>query len=273
MICHIEQWFTENYLNFNSSKCKYIVVSRKRAPLVPDVPLLLFGSALERVDSYKYLGVLLSDDLSWSLQVKSVCQKAWCILGLLYRRFYGLASQESLKQLYLSLMRPHLEYACQVWDPHLSKDKNALEKVQKFACKLATSKWDSSYNELLSLLYLKPLQERRVELKLGLMFKLVHKLRFFPDNSWSHCTNNRSSRNYNTLQLSRPLARTNAYICTLSFLTLWLTGICWIITLSQLHPTSHLCNIFARNYLLILRVHTCISLLTIVYPMLMHKVL
>ena len=28
-----------------------------------------------------------------------------------------------------------------------------------------------------------------------------------------------------------------------------------------------------RNYLLILRVHTCITLLTIVYPMLMHKVL
>ena len=53
-----------------------------------------------------------------------------------------------------------------IWDPHLSKDENALEKVQKFACKLATSKWDSSYNELLSLLNLKPLQERRLELKL-----------------------------------------------------------------------------------------------------------
>ena len=94
-----------------------------------DVPLLLFGSALERVDSYRYLGVLLTGDLSWSLQVESVCQKARRILGLLYRRFYGLASQESLKQLYLSLMRPHLEYACQVWDPHLSKDMNALESL------------------------------------------------------------------------------------------------------------------------------------------------
>ena len=115
----------------------------------------------------------------------------------------------------------------------------------------------------MSFLDLKPLQERRLELKLGLMFKLVHKLCFFPDNSWSHRTNNRSSRNSNTLQLSRPLARTNVYF---SFLTLWLTGICWIITLSQLHPTSHLCNMFVRNYLPILRVHTCISLLTIVYP-------
>ena len=66
-------------------------------------------------------------------------------LGLLYRRFYGQAPQDSLKQLFLSLVWPHLEYAYQVWDPHLSKDKAALEKVQKLACKLATSKWDRSY--------------------------------------------------------------------------------------------------------------------------------
>ena len=158
MIKHIEQWSIENYLDFNTSKCKYMVVSRKRDPPEPDVPLLLFGSALERVDSYKYLGVLLTGDLSWSLQVETVCQKARRILGLLYRRFYGRASQDSLKQLYLSLVRPHLEYACQVWDPHLSRDKNALEKVQSFACKLATSRWDSTYEELLSLLELKALQ-------------------------------------------------------------------------------------------------------------------
>ena len=43
----------------------------------------------------------------WNLPV----QKARRILGLLYRRFYGQASQDSLKQLYPSLVRPHLEYA------------------------------------------------------------------------------------------------------------------------------------------------------------------
>ena len=81
-------------------------------------------------------GVLLTDNLSWSTQIKSICQRARCVLGLLYRRFYGQATQESLKQLYLSLVHPHLEYACQVWDTHLLKDKAALEKVQEFACNL-----------------------------------------------------------------------------------------------------------------------------------------
>ena len=90
---------------------------------------------------------------------------------------------------------------------HLMK----VEKVQKFACKLATSRWDSSYDELLSLLDMTSLQDRRLELKLGLMFKLVHKLCFFPEDSWSFRDSCRCTRNSNSLQLLRPLAHTNAY--------------------------------------------------------------
>ena len=37
-----------------------------------------------------------------------------------------------------SLVRPHLEYACPVWAPHLTKDIQAVESVQAFACKMAT---------------------------------------------------------------------------------------------------------------------------------------
>ena len=65
----------------------------------------------------KNLGLLLTTNLSWSAHINSVCSKAKKILRLIYRRFYGSANQTILKQLYLSLVRPHLEYACQIWDP------------------------------------------------------------------------------------------------------------------------------------------------------------
>ena len=38
----------------------------------------------------------------------------------------------SMKQLYVSLIWPHLEYAASLWDPHLQKDVNMLENVQMF---------------------------------------------------------------------------------------------------------------------------------------------
>ena len=40
---------------------------------------------------------------------------------------------ETLNQLYVYLVRPHLEYAAPVWDPHLQKDIDKLESVQTFA--------------------------------------------------------------------------------------------------------------------------------------------
>ena len=81
----------------NANHC--MIILRKKNPLLPDILLQLCGSALERFDSYKlkYLGVLLSCDLSWSLHVEFACQKARRILGLLYRRFYSQSSQDSLK--------------------------------------------------------------------------------------------------------------------------------------------------------------------------------
>ena len=81
---------------------------------------------------FKYLGVLLSHDLSWGEHVQSICNKARKILGLLYRRFYNNAPGSALLQLYISLVRPHLDYASAIWSPYLSKDKTELENVPKF---------------------------------------------------------------------------------------------------------------------------------------------
>ena len=113
---------------------------------------------------WNVLGVLLSSDLSWTPHITSVCSKAKQILGLLYRRFYNHAEGDTLKQLYLSLIRPHLEYACPVWDPHTMKDKVLLEDVQKFAFRMATKQWDSGYQELLDIMNVPSVADRRLQL-------------------------------------------------------------------------------------------------------------
>ena len=208
----LDQWSTTNHLTFSQPKCKYMVVSRKHTPTLPPIPLYLHNGPLERVESYKYLGLLLTDNLCWSSHIANVYSKAMKVLGLLYRRFYGYTDSESLKQLYLTLVRPHLDYACQVWDPHLAKDKAKLEKVQKLACRMAARRWDAGYQDLLEIFELSSLEERRLDLKLGLLFKILHEFCYFPETeSFTTLRNYCSSRSTHCLQLTVPFAHTNSY--------------------------------------------------------------
>ena len=68
----------------------------------------IFGQALEKVQSYKYLGVMINSILTWSDHISGVCSKARQQLGLLYRQFYGDSNTSTLKALYITQVRPHL---------------------------------------------------------------------------------------------------------------------------------------------------------------------
>ena len=83
----------------------------------------LGGTTLGEVESFKYLGILLlkhlpRGHLTWTEHISGICSKAKQILGLIHRQFYNNSSSATLMQLYLSLVCPHLEYACQLWDPY-----------------------------------------------------------------------------------------------------------------------------------------------------------
>ena len=143
-------------------------------------------------------------------------------MGLLYRQYYHHADGEAIRQLYITLVRPHLEYACTVWDPHTYKNKEVLEKVQKFACRMATKRWDAGYDELFDLLNLPSLVYRRTHLKLCQLYKIIHGLCYFPDDIFTYRTNS-TCRNVNSMSLLHPFAHTNAYYYSFvpHTITLW----------------------------------------------------
>ena len=177
----ISDWVDINYLQFNVQKCKFTLVSRRKNQLMyPD--LLLCGQPLQRVDTYKYLGLLVSSDLSWSDHVSSIRSKARKLLGMLYRRFYAHSNSDALFHLYQSLVRPHLEYASSVWSPYRIGEIKALEDIQKFALRICRKTWDQSYQSLLELFQIPTLEDRRIYLDLCTMFKIVHNLCYFPSD-------------------------------------------------------------------------------------------
>ena len=105
---------------------------------------------LEVVHQIKYLGVTFSHNLCWSPQVQSICKKARRILSILYRQFSSTDTHcSTVLKLYITLVRPHLEYAAQVWNPHLAKDILSLERVQQFGLRICSRNYHANYEYLL----------------------------------------------------------------------------------------------------------------------------
>ena len=92
-------WTNDNLLDFNTNKCKYMLISKRRQPFIP-VVLTVNGSPLEQVDAYKYLEIWITSDLSWSKQVMEVCKKARQKIGILYCKYYQYATPPTMLQYY-----------------------------------------------------------------------------------------------------------------------------------------------------------------------------
>ena len=131
------------------------------------------------MNSFKYLGVTISNNLTWSNHIDIVCSKARRMVGLICRHFYADCSSDTLLKLYLSLVRPRLEYACPMWSPHIVTLIAQIELVQKLALKIVSGEWNTGYPVHLSKFQIPTLQRRRSELSLCLLYKISRSECFF----------------------------------------------------------------------------------------------
>ncbi len=69
--------------------------------------------------------------------------------------------EEIVKKIITLFIRPTLEYAAIVWNPHLKKHIEKLENVQRAATRWVPSLRDLGYEERLKKLQLTTLTERR----------------------------------------------------------------------------------------------------------------
>ena len=99
------------------------------------------GNGIENVESIKYLGVTITNDLRWTTHNSNVCTKANRTLGFLRRNLYA-CPQEVKEAAYKGLVRPALEYSSSVWDPSGVGLQDELEKVQNRAARFVTGNYN-----------------------------------------------------------------------------------------------------------------------------------
>jgi len=114
-----------------------MTISRKRER--PTLQYKIGDERLSTVESFTYLGVTISSDLHWRENVHNISAKATRVLNFVRRNIYHCISE--VKALaYTSLIRPHLEYASAAWDPYTARDSHQLDKLQRRAARLISSK-------------------------------------------------------------------------------------------------------------------------------------
>ena len=74
----------------------------------------------------------MSNDLKWASQTEKATKG---IIAQLKNSF-SYFDVELVRLLYVSLIRPHLEYAVPVWNSNLKKDIDELENIQHRATRL-----------------------------------------------------------------------------------------------------------------------------------------
>ncbi|KAI3376216.1 hypothetical protein L3Q82_016730 [Scortum barcoo] len=141
---HLEGWCRQNNLCINVKKTKEMIVDFRRGRHLPS-PLYIGGTAVEVVSSFRYLGVHISDDLTWSKNTSCLIRKAHQRLYFLRRlRRAGLGSSV-LTSFYRCVVESVLSSCIIVWHGSCSAaEKKALQRVVKAAqrtvgCSLPTT--------------------------------------------------------------------------------------------------------------------------------------
>ena len=96
----------------------------------PPSPIVLNTGAVDRVTSFKLLGVIITDNLSWENHVNAVCAKAGTRLHFLKLLKRSSVTFDDLLQCYKAIIRPVIECACPVWLAGLTVEpRGRLESI------------------------------------------------------------------------------------------------------------------------------------------------
>ena len=168
------KWETDWQMKFNVAKCHSMRVTRYQHHKQILFDNSLHNQTLENVQSAKYLGSTITDNMDWGQHVSEISSKATQTLCFL-RRNLAFALRSTKEVAYKTLVRPKLEYTAPIWSPHSKLQINQIEKVQRTAARWKCRRWrnTSSVGEMLDELQWPSLEARRDQSSL-LLFHKIH---------------------------------------------------------------------------------------------------
>ncbi len=142
----LTSWCQDNCLSLNVSKTKELIVNFRKRQQWPYTPLMISGTPVEWVSSFKYLGVKktgdpeISEDLTWTTHIQTQIKKARQRLYHLRQLRKFRVSPAILKTFYSGAIESVLTQCISVWYGNSSnQDCKALQRVVRLAERISGS--------------------------------------------------------------------------------------------------------------------------------------
>ena len=129
-------WCSDNNLELNITKTKEMVFDFRKTKL-PLLPLKINGECVEQVDSFKFLGTVISSDLSWDKNTEPIVKKCQQRLHFLRQLKKFRLNQRILEQFYRATVESILCFSVTVWFSGVTaRDKDQLERLVRQASRI-----------------------------------------------------------------------------------------------------------------------------------------
>ena len=167
-IDNLAAWSDKWLLKFHPDKC----VTMNMGSNNPNHQYHMGQHDLSKTECEKYIGVYINFQLKFDKHISNMINKANRVLAIT-RKTFEYQDKSTISLIFKGLVRPHLEYAAPIWNPHLEKQKEAIENVQRRATKLIPGLFHMSYPDKLKELNLPTLTYRRARGDMIQVFKLL----------------------------------------------------------------------------------------------------
>lgn len=163
-IDRVNEWCDRNLIQFNLKKCFTISFHRKKQEFIM-FDYSIQNVKLQRVESVRDLGIILDSELSFEEHINAVVLKASRRWYTIQRHCGDFRNPQTIKVLYLSLVRSILVYGSVIWRPLYENSMYRIEKIQHKALRRISyvsgspMHWsDHSYGEIMSLMRIPTVQ-------------------------------------------------------------------------------------------------------------------
>uniref|UniRef100_A0AAQ6IJQ8 Reverse transcriptase domain-containing protein n=1 Tax=Anabas testudineus TaxID=64144 RepID=A0AAQ6IJQ8_ANATE len=130
------QWCSQNQLELNTLKTVEMTVDFRKNRLAP-LPLTIHNTTVSIVDSFRFLGSTISQDMKWSSHIETVHKKSHQRLYFLRQLRKFNLPQELLTMFYTAIIQSVLCTSITVWFGSATKqDRHRLQRVIRSADKI-----------------------------------------------------------------------------------------------------------------------------------------